>query len=335
MIIKFIIANKSPILKYIGYILTVFSFYFIYQLLQKNDLSAVFSQLTIRHWLYFTILVFLSSFTVLFSAYCWKLVLEFVSNKKINITQILKIYVQTNIAKYLPGNVLHYVGRNIIGVKLGWTHRQMAFSTILETILLILLPFLLFFLFFVCGLFVLPPKIEFTVSDVFIWIIIFTILIILLIFGLYIHTRKYKNLKLQAYFDSLFFYLNEFGSIKFGYLLIKFFGIITVSFCYGGLIFYANSLILGIDLGWQNFITITSVLSIAGYSGILTPGVPGGIGVKESVAVVLLSTYGYNEASLIVVLLASRITSLLGDIVSYFYSYLFKDMNKNSNYQTM
>jgi hypothetical protein len=42
------------------------------------------------------------------------------------------IYCLSNIAKYLPGSVMHFAGRQILGSRLGWSHLAIARATILE-----------------------------------------------------------------------------------------------------------------------------------------------------------------------------------------------------------
>ena len=42
------------------------------------------------------------------------------------------IYNVANIAKYLPGNIFHLAGRQILGARIGWTHAALAQATLLE-----------------------------------------------------------------------------------------------------------------------------------------------------------------------------------------------------------
>ncbi len=42
------------------------------------------------------------------------------------------VYAVSNIAKYLPGNIFHFAGRQILGARLGWSHAAIARATLLE-----------------------------------------------------------------------------------------------------------------------------------------------------------------------------------------------------------
>lgn len=48
------------------------------------------------------------------------------------------IYGRSQIAKYLPGNCFHLVGRQLLGRRLGHDHRSLALASVAETILLLL-----------------------------------------------------------------------------------------------------------------------------------------------------------------------------------------------------
>ena len=48
------------------------------------------------------------------------------------------VYGRTQIAKYLPGNVLHLVGRQVIGRRLGHGQGRLALASLLEALLLVL-----------------------------------------------------------------------------------------------------------------------------------------------------------------------------------------------------
>ena len=52
----------------------------------------------------------------------------------------LVIWGQANIAKYLPGNVLHFAGRQVIGARFGWPQGSIAAASLLEIALQVLLP---------------------------------------------------------------------------------------------------------------------------------------------------------------------------------------------------
>lgn len=52
----------------------------------------------------------------------------------------LVVWGQANLAKYLPGNVLHFAGRQVLGARHGWPQGKIAAASLLEIGLFVLLP---------------------------------------------------------------------------------------------------------------------------------------------------------------------------------------------------
>jgi glycosyltransferase 2 family protein len=52
----------------------------------------------------------------------------------------LVVWGQANLAKYLPGNVLHFAGRQVLGARHGWPHGKIAAASLLEIGLFVLIP---------------------------------------------------------------------------------------------------------------------------------------------------------------------------------------------------
>jgi hypothetical protein len=55
----------------------------------------------------------------------------------------LIVWGKANLAKYLPGNVLHFAGRQLLGAQHGWPQAKIATASLLEAGLFVLLPALL------------------------------------------------------------------------------------------------------------------------------------------------------------------------------------------------
>ena len=51
---------------------------------------------------------------------------------------VASVYGRSQIAKYLPSNVVHFAGRQLLGGRLGWPQAAIATSSLFETALLIL-----------------------------------------------------------------------------------------------------------------------------------------------------------------------------------------------------
>ena len=67
-------------------------------------------------------------------AFNWVAILRTVIAEPVPTREGLLSYTKTQIAKYVPGNVLHFVGRHIYLKHLGFAHRPVAFAAVLEVI---------------------------------------------------------------------------------------------------------------------------------------------------------------------------------------------------------
>jgi glycosyltransferase 2 family protein len=62
----------------------------------------------------------------------WFYTLRLNSPVKVDFRTGAYVYAVSNVAKYLPGNVFHFAGRQILGARLGWSHAAIARATLLE-----------------------------------------------------------------------------------------------------------------------------------------------------------------------------------------------------------
>lgn len=85
--------------------------------------------------------VALKTFTVYLSGSAWCLWLELFSGKRCRRIEALRVYAKANIGKYLPGNVMHYVERNLFAKDLELTQKQIAAASMIEVATLVLAAF--------------------------------------------------------------------------------------------------------------------------------------------------------------------------------------------------
>ena len=306
--------------------LTVLSLAYIVYLLVNID----FSELQINSpYLSLILIVAFGAFasvSIIIGAYSWKLILEFVNGAPVATQDVFRVYLNANIAKYLPGNVMHYAGRNYLGSRLGWKNTEMAFSSLLEYIFGFGLTGLIIVLFALVGLVNLPQQFELTVdTHVIAKYLAIGILIVLTAVTLLFSYRYFLvKEQLGVTTQKMYGYACRFFTVKFLILFVKMFFITLGCFLINCIFyFYLCDLILDFQIRPEDFFNANAALSIANYTSILTPGVPGGIGVKESVSILLLSAYGYPKESLLLSLLVFRITCVLGDVFPFFLIKLF------------
>lgn len=140
--------KKSELKKYIklaGNALSALSVIFILSALCRTD----FDWSAVTDWRSFLCVCLLGTalktFTVFLSGSAWYLWLEFFSKKRSRsvemYTKALRVYAKANIGKYLPGNVMHYVERNLFAKDLELTQKQIAAASLVEVAALVMAAF--------------------------------------------------------------------------------------------------------------------------------------------------------------------------------------------------
>ena len=303
-----------------GYALTLVSLGYIASILVKTDLSTLRFDHPLLSLLQVLLFGALASCSVLIGAYSWKLILEFVNGNSVSGGDVFRVYLNSNIAKYLPGNVMHYAGRNYLGSKLGWKNTDMAFSSLLEYVFGFGLTGVVILLLAAFRLVELPDRMTLEVNSQAIsqygaiGLLLGIVMITLVVLYRYVVAKEHPQVTAGKMYSraSLFF------TRKFLILLGKMFLITLGSFLFNCVFFfYLCDLIVGLQIRPEDIFNVNAALSIAGYASILTPGVPGGIGVKESVSLLLITAYGYPKEPLLVSLLVFRLACVLGDLVPY------------------
>ena len=295
--------KKSKILKIIGNIVTVLCLGFIVYSLATFDIDyAILLELKVLG----VVLVCggLMSLPVFINAVSYRKLLQLVGGKGIAFSQVRDLYASANIAKYLPGNVMHYASRNIIGTRYGISNKKVLISTVLEV-----------------GLKVIT-------AAVLILILAFDYLKVVIAQGY----NRYLVIAIVVIALGIaallvFVYFKYKAEIR----AEKFFANVGVVFALDSVIYLINILCFALiasvivqdfSLILENFFIISGIHLTAWLVGYLTPGAPGGIGVKEAVMVLLMGGLMHRSDILLVTILL-RIASILGDSIAFGLNKLF------------
>jgi uncharacterized membrane protein YbhN (UPF0104 family) len=126
----------------------------------------------------------------------WLSVLQALSVERLQPFVLLQVYVKTNIGKYLPGNLMHFVARNIVVHKQGLSHQKIAFSSFLEMIFVVIILFIYFILLKRQELLLLLQEIPLFKTSFL--IIIPLVLLLLLFFAYQLLAKFYYNVDLSG-----------------------------------------------------------------------------------------------------------------------------------------
>lgn len=208
-------------------------------------------------------------------------------NIQIDFKKANRIYSVTQLAKYVPGNIFQFAGRQVIMMKEGYPGYLIAKSGMLELVLLVLAGVL-------CGTLVLP---LFSIWIVFPYNILLLILSVFFVF--------YVNGKLKL------IYYNRTLMCYFIFLIIS-----------SGIFVSVIQVTAGLHNPSLSFITyVMGGYIIAWLIGLVTPGSPAGIGIREVVLLFFLKSY-YPESAIVLAIIISRIITVFGDFLFYLSSWI-------------
>jgi len=236
-------------------------------------------------------------------AYSWKLALTFVSRKNISFKEVSCIYLKSNLAKYIPGNIMQFINRNLFGISLNISQDQIAFSTFIEIIFLCLTSFLLSLIF--AGRTLVSYIIKY-VNLKLVIIIISIMTFIMCAAGIAFFILKKKNLfeNIQTLKSKRFLKL----SVKLMILYSSFFLISGVI-----LVFILRGLT---PIDETKILLIISAYIVSWLLGYITPGAPGGLGIREAVLVFMLGG-DFGMEVILTAAIIQRIVSIAGDVMAY------------------
>jgi hypothetical protein len=235
----------------------------------------------------------------------WRNLLGWLGKETVNWNVSLNIYGITQIAKYLPGNVIQFPGRHVLGRQAGMKHEVLLGAAALEVIGLLFIASV-FSLFILLGgdgdSQFLPPVV---VLSLMIGLGGGVPLLFHLLFS-HIPVLQKMNLVGVTLGDT---YRGLLGTWL---IYLAFFALA------GGILF---RVIYSVNGGWTSvpFLVALSAYAVSWLAGTVTPGAPGGVGVREAVLILMLSNF-LGEPMSVLVALVSRLVTIFGDI--YFYLFV-------------
>ena len=206
------------------------------------------------------------------------------------------VYGRTQIAKYLPGNVFHLVGRQVMGRRLGHGQARLAVASLLEVLLLVLIAAALSL-----------PLVWRWLDQGMLWVGAFAAPVLALIAVRWVrrHDLAFRDLAAGADLDFLPADLRLLRAVV---LYALFFLVVTAIFWMLALS-VSGSGRPAIDLAGS-----VPVVALAWLVGFVTPGSSAGIGVREAVLIAALEgTLGAPASALIA--LGLRLVTIGGDVV--------------------
>lgn len=305
------------ILKFLGKIVTLLAVAYIVYYIYSID----FDFQLVKDWPTFFFLVcggaVISATFVFGMGKAWSNILKGLAKQPIDTRMAIRVYAKANVGKYLPGNVMHYVERNLFAVNAGMGQVEIMLSSILEIAIIIFTTGMI-----VC-IFMHGEAIEILSKYVSaMWIFVGLLILIGLIFAVSIILKKKPQMRV---------FLVRLCSKDIGVIALKNVFFYSFQFFIMGVFLVAVlkiPLACEISIQMSGYIIVSYIM--AWVIGFVVPGAPGGIGVREFVLITLLGTY-FLEEYIVFALVVHRIVTVFGDVLAYLVAVVFLQNGEQIN----
>lgn len=232
----------------------------------------------------------------------WRWLLMWAGEDSVKAADTRRIYAQTQIAKYIPGNVAQFGSRQMIGREAGWTHTGLLLSTVFELLSLVCVAAAIAAVTFATGAF-----------NAFAWkLIVAGTIAAVFVAGSVIALRISPRLLADRWPDAARrlarLRLRDLWPVAAYHSLF---------FIASGLLFIVVAAVtIGEPVAFEHWPRLIGLLSIAWIVATLTPGAPSGIGVREMVLVAGLAFITTTDKAILIATLWRAVT-VSGDLLFF------------------
>lgn len=301
-------SKKTRIIRIVGNAFTIICLAFIAWSLLRLDISWKAYFLNWKNYCWLVILSFISLIHYIPVILAWQRLLVATSGVKISFGKAYYVYSRANIAKYIPGNVMQFAGRNILGSYLGIKQGDIAYATVLEIVVSLVSAFVvaaaLSSSYILDSFKILVENKAYKFTAALVLILIVSIIIVLIVISL-------KKPKFKEYILKIFT-RKSFHSIMNGTL---FYIVSSLIWSVMNVLIFTSA--LTVKLTVSQAATVSGLSLISWIVGFIVPGSPGGIGIREAIMVLLMEPIiGGGRVAVGAVLL--RIINVISDLLLYF-----------------
>jgi len=261
--------------KLLGILGLLYVFYKLYQDYTFNSFTEQF--ISVLHIT--PLLIFVNFFSLIVGIYAWHHMLLNYAKKPFPYIYAYYYFSKTEIAKYLPGNIFHFIGRQALAHKIGITQKEMAKISLLHTTLLL-------------GATVITTTIFAFISqqissNILFFMALASVFVFVVLIYMYptIHIKKKMSLHLYLAFS------------------IALQGVILAI-----IVAYQSD-----NYSWSLFCLSVGIYTLSWLIGYVTPGASGGLGVREGafIAITEFMHFNIHEDIIVFAILLVRLNSLI------------------------
>lgn len=231
-------------------------------------------------------------------------VLNIFSNQKINRDEISNVYITSNLGKYLPGNIMHFIGRNVLGVQYNISQSNMLLATILELAITLITTFVLTIIFSAQYFLTVFKLLIVDYKKIVVALLVGALVV--LCFGIiliYKHREKVSDI------------IRVLGTRKNKRYILQGIGLNLGTQIASGITYILVVVTIYNDSVSVN-ISLIGIYLLAWLVGFIMPGVPGGIGIKESILILLLNGLLPRDIILVSVII-HRCLNIIAEVLAF------------------
>ena len=295
--------NIKKLLKLAGHLVVIAALAFVVK--KIIDMDVKLSDLSSPRVMgAFALSLVIQAAQIIIACYPWLMFTRSLSGKKIPYSAAMPVYTQSNIYKYLPGNVFQYVGRNKLAADMEISHVDVACATILDV-------FFCVFWTGVVSVILLGSKIaELLEKYGKNLLIVGAAGVLFLIAAVLVVKFKFSD-KVKGYLSR---YSKAFEKSNRPQLLSGIFYYFAHN-CVSAAMYLGCIALIVPQAETRELFALTGAFLFAWIIGFVTPGAPGGIGIREGV---MLFVCGDRYADRIVLfVLVMRIASVFADVSAF------------------
>lgn len=288
--------NLKKILYFIGKSLGIIGLVFVFYKLSQEYSIETFSNKMVLLSHTIPSLVVLNVLSLLIGIFVWYRLLRNYSQKTFPFLAAYYYFTKTDIAKYLPGNVFHYVGRQVLAAKLHLTQVEMGKISFLNIILLLTGTIL------ASSLFAFVAK--GTPLSILTLLGLSSMITIIILLYIYPSFPRKEKIMMNLY--------------------------IAVSIALQGVMLSIVIAYQSEAFSTNLFMQCAGIYTLSWLIGFVTPGASGGLGVREGVFIAAMSYLHINIAEEIVLfsVLFIRLINIMVDVLLYLSTYTLEKKMK-------
>lgn len=293
----------SLIKPYLRWIILGLTLFFITKTVKNHWQTVTSVTLDTPGWTLLSLGLIITLIGHIWSGFVWLLILKEFKQPVGNLWA-LKIYLITNIAKYLPGNVGHFYGRISAVSKKGGSITVASLSVLLEPLLMASAALLIALSSHFIGLIKTTSNISILILQILILLIILLSIHPFFLNKLITFTQKIKQNKNETNYSL---HIDKYPGIyllgEIIFLLLRGLGFILVLMAF-------------ISISIKQIPVLLSAFSFAWLIGLVIPGAPGGIGVFEATIIALLQHSTIPIGIILTPIAIFRIISILAEVIA-------------------